>query len=476
MILELTGSRVLAPYLGTSLITWTSLIGIILGSLSLGYYFGGQISDKKANYQTFSYILLLSAIFISLTALIKEPFLNFLQTSFSDIRISTILATIFLFSPASIMMGMVSPYAVKLKMNNLAECGSTVGKLYAISTVGSIFGTFMAGFLLIPMFGNTKLLIIISISMILASVIAYSGKKKLQILVASMLVLQMGWTVTKEETLAASGIIDIDTQYSRVLIYNSVDRETGKATKLLTMGKTSHSAMFLEDDNLVFEYTKFYKLASHFKPDFKKSLIIGAGAYSFPKFYIQNYPNATLDVVEIDPQLTELAKANFRLKENPNLTIHHEDGRTFLNKNENKYDVIFLDAFGTFYSIPYQLTTLEVVEKIHNSLEEDGVVLMNIIGSIEGKNSEFIQAELKTYKQIFPQVYILPVNYPEDAQIAQNHIIVALKSTEKAQFENTDPQLNLYLKHRWQKEIPLDKPVLTDDHAPVDQYVLSLIK
>src|SRR5665648_670250 len=157
MIFELVGSRVLGPYFGTSIFVWTSLIGIILGSLSIGYYLGGKIADKKSSFKSLSLIIFLAAISIGLTVLIKDFWLFVLQNSFTDIRTSSVLASLGLFLPASVFLGMVSPYAVKLKIKNLDTSASTVGNLYAISTTGSIFGTFLAGFYLIPHFGTCLL-------------------------------------------------------------------------------------------------------------------------------------------------------------------------------------------------------------------------------------------------------------------------------------------------------------------------------
>ena len=171
MIFELVGSRVLGPYFGTSIFVWTSLIGIILGSLSLGYYLGGKIADKKPNFNSLSIIIFLAAVSIGLTIFIKDFLLIYLQIYFTDVRITSVFASLILFSPTSVLLGIVSPYAVKLKIENLNTSGSTVGNLYAISTAGSIIGTFLSGFYLIPQFGTNKLLIILSLTLIFISLL-----------------------------------------------------------------------------------------------------------------------------------------------------------------------------------------------------------------------------------------------------------------------------------------------------------------
>ena len=476
MIFELVGSRVLGPYFGTSIFVWTSLIGIILGSLSLGYYLGGKIADKKPSLKNLSLIIFLAAISISLTVLIKDSLLVILQNSFTDIRASSVLASLSLFLPASVFLGMVSPYAVKLKMNNLNTSASTVGNLYAISTTGSIVGTFLSGFYLIPHFGTNKLLIILSITLIIIS-LALSAKKDDRIKLSVFAIVIIGWfAIGKLNYIPPKiGFIDIDTTYNRIWIYDRIDLRTNRMVKMMGINNENHSSMFLDSDELVNEYTKYYHLAKHFNPNFKKTLMIGGAGYSYPKDFLHKYPEATIDVVEIDPKVTELAKKYFRLEESSRLTIYHEDGRVFLNKTQEKYDVIFGDAFSSHYSLPYQLTTKEAVQKKYNILNDDGIVILNLISAIEGEKGKFLRAEYTTYKSLFPQVYLFPVTYSGYGNMVQNIILVALKSEKDQTFNDSDPKLNEYLQHLWKKTVDADIPILTDDFAPVDYYINKTI-
>ncbi|MFA4833800.1 MAG: fused MFS/spermidine synthase [Patescibacteria group bacterium] len=476
MVFELVGSRVLGPYLGTSIFVWTSLIGIILGSLSLGYWLGGKIADKKSSLPGLSFLIFLAAIGIGFTILIKGPLLVFLQATVSDIKLGSILASLILFAPASVLLGMVSPYAVKLKIDNLKTSGRTVGNLYAISTVGSIAGTFLAGFYLIPEFGTTKLLILLSAALIIVSVFI-SLKQFLKIKFFVFLLFFFGWFLTDAASLALAknGFIDIDTGYNRIWIFNHQDAETNKPIRLMRINNESSSAMFIDSDELVYEYTKYYNLVKHFNPDFKTALMIGGAAYSYPKDYLKKYPEAAIDVVEIDPRLAELAKKYFNLKENQRLNIYHEDGRTYLNRTQKKYDVIFGDAFTSRYSLPYQLTTQETAQKKYDILNDDGVVILNIISAVEGEKGKFLRAEYATYKSVFPQIYLFPVRKPDDGQEVQNIILVALKSKTVPAWQDANNELNGYLQHLWKKEINLDLPILTDDYAPVDYYISKII-
>ncbi|MBT3539214.1 fused MFS/spermidine synthase [Candidatus Parcubacteria bacterium] len=476
MVFEIVGSRVLSPYIGNSVFVWTSLIGIILGSLSLGYWLGGKLSDKKANYKTLSWIIFISAILISVVTLVKEPTLIFLQQIIENFKLRSILSTITLFSLPSIFLGMVSPYAVKLKINSLETSGSTVGNLYAISTIGSIVGTFGAGFWLIPIFGTTKILLLLSIILALVSILLFTKKGVpaklyfLAIIISSLLI-----TNIVDAAKIANDFIDVDTQYSRIIIHNATDSTTKQRIKRMSIDGNASSAMFLENDDLVFEYTKYYDLAKHFNPDFKTSLLLGGAAFSYPKYYLREYPDASIDVVEIDPKVTKLAKEYFRLEEDSRLQIFHEDGRTFLNTTNKKYDVVFGDAFSSFYSLPYQLTTKEAVQKTYDVLNDNGVALVNIISAIEGDKGKFLRAEYATYKSIFPHVYIVPVANPGDAFHIQNIMLIALKGDVPPSFESEDSEINSRLDHVWKKEIPDDIPILTDEYAPVDYYIYQLM-
>lgn len=479
MVFELVGSRVLGPYFGTSIFVWTGLIGIIMGSLSIGYYLGGKIADKKPNFDSLSLIIFLAAISIGITIFIKDFLLIALQFYFGDIRIASVFASVILFFPASVLLGMVSPYAVKLKIENLNTSGSTVGNLYAISTAGSIIGTFLSGFYLIPRFGINTLLIILAITLVFISSVI-SIKKYIKTKLSIFTIFVIVWCATSgfdyiSEKKGFNDFIDINTAYNRIWIYNHTDLKTNKLIKIMGINNENHSAMFLDNDVLVNEYTKYYHLAKHFNPNFKKTLMFGGAGYSYPKDFLLKYPKETIDVVEIDPKVTELAKKYFKLKENSRLTIYHEDGRVYLNKTQEKYDVIFGDAFSSRYSLPYQLTTKEAIQREYDILNNDGVVVLNIISAIEGEKGEFLRAEYVTYKNIFPQVYLFPVREYNNGYETQNIILVALKSKKNQELTNTDPKLNEYLQHLWKKEIDIDMPILTDDYAPVDYYINKAI-
>ncbi len=481
MVFEIVGSRVMGPYFGASIFVWTSLIGVIMGSLSLGYWLGGQLSEKQSSFQFLSWMLLLAGFFIFLNAIGHDYVITRIIKYIADFRLKTLASAIVLFAPASIFLGMVLPYAIKLKIETIRTSGSIIGNLYALSTIGSIIGTFMAGFILVPAFGFNNILFALSGILVLIALADFTLVRKLLPLSISVVLcacVLFFWIRKHQEEL---DYIDTDTQYNRVLIYNTTDQVSGRPVKMLNVNDEQSSAMYLDkDDDLVFEVLKYYRLVEYFNPNFKTSLMIGGSGYAFPKDYLNRYPEATIDVVEIDPGLTELAKQHFNLPDDPRLTIFHEDGRTYLNKCDKKYDAVFMDAYKSMITIPYQLTTQEAVQHIFNMLNENGAVYANVISSLDNENNYFLRAEVATYMSIFPQVYLFPVQYPnptaEEKSKFQNFLLVGLKSEIIPEFVSSNDQINHYLSHFYEGNLKFEDEVLTDNFAPVEYYASKALQ
>jgi spermidine synthase len=405
---------------------------------------------------------------------LQDLVLAVLSTAKIGLEIKSLVAAVLLFAPASVLLGFVTPYAVKLKMSSLADSGKTVGRLYALSTVGSIAGTFLAGFFLIPFVGSAKTLYLIAASLIgLSILIVPFALNRLNIVILILFALGVSASELKFYLLRqTSDLHDIDTEYSRVQVFQTVDPDSQKPIRAIaTDPHYIQSAMFLDSDELVLKYAPYYHLIAHFKPDFQKTLLIGGAGYTFPLDYLRKYPNAEIEVVEIDPQMTEIARKFFKLKENPRLKITHEDGRIFLNNAESvQYDAVLMDAFGSLFSVPYHLTTLEAVRQIHRVLKDDGVIIFNLGGALEGNGSGFLKAELATYRAVFPKVYLFKVNSDHTNDHFQNLIIVAVKEKNSTPLTSDNPQFNNLLSHLYEKNINLDKSILTDDLAPVEYY------
>lgn len=471
MVYEINGSRILAPYIGTSTYVWTSLIGVILGALSVGYWIGGRTADRHPNVAVLASVIFAAGGLVSLTILIKDVVLAGIAAMPAGLEIRSFLGALFLFAPASVAFGFVLPYAAKLRLRDLEHAGGTVGRLYALSTVGSIVGTFATGFFLLPFIGSTRILYLVAAALFVVSFalvpFAFTRER------LGSLVLFALAAAASEATAAlqfrTNGVIDLDTEYSHIRIFESTD-ETGRRFRAIaTDPYTAQSAIYLESDDLVFRYTRFYHLVRHFKPDHRRTLMIGGAGYTFPREYLRTYPRSTIDVVEIDPGMTRIAREHFRLTDDPRMQIIHEDARTFLNAYYGeKYDAIFMDAFGSLFTVPYHLTTIEAVRKMREALADDGVVIFNIGSSLSGDGSPFLRAELATYRAMFPYVQVFKVR-PENAdETLQNLIIVATKT--EPLMEPRDAEVAELLSRRYTIPIHLDLPVLTDELAPVEYY------
>ena len=158
------------------------------------------------------------------------------------------------------------------------------------------------------------------------------------------------------------------------------------------------------------------------------------------------------------------------------MKIFHEDGRTFLNRSDKKYDVIFGDTFKSLYTLPWHLTTEEAARKTYEMLNDGGCVILNIISSLDGNASAFLRAELATYRQVFPYVYVFAVMDPEDRHMVQSTILAAVKSSGEPAWLDEDPELAGYLTHEVSGQLAADLPVLTDEFAPVDYYMNKAMK
>lgn len=475
MILELIGSRLLAPFLGTSIFVWTALIGIILGALSLGYYLGGRLSAKNSNLDRLTLILFFAGVSIFLISIFKNEILGI--ATLIGVKWGSVLASAFLFGAPSVLLGMVSPYSVRLKINNLESAGGVAGNLYALSTIGSIFGTFLAGFYLIPLFGSTQIIFGLSLTLLLISLL---GQKKLLKIIILFIVF-ITWLFF--QFLPNKYVYETDSAYNHIIVRDVFDQLTSRDIRILYLATETQSIIYKNSDQLFSVYHQLYALDDLFKSKIEKALTLGGGAYVAPLNFLKRYPQAEMDVVEIDPKVTQTAIDYFGLKPDPRLNIIHQDGRIFLNQNQKQYDVIYGDAFASYYSIPFQLTTTQAIKKIYNTLNSDGILILNVISSLEGKGSLFFQAEYLTLKQIFPQVYIFPTHFYRNFGLDnhQNLILIATKSekrlTKQELMAKADADQKKLLDHFWDQEPKIDAKakILTDEFAPVDNYIAQLI-
>ena len=479
MILEMTGSRMVAPFFGTSLIVWTALIGIIMTSLCIGNWLGGSWADKRPEARLLGRILIFAAIIIAITAFMSNHILTFLQRLNLNLYKASIFAALLIFAPASILLGMVSPFVARLAMFNVDSSGAIVGRLSALNSAGSILGTFLGGFVLISLFPSGIIMMLLASVIALLSVLVYTGA---WLRIFSLLIFTLiTWEIFFAQNFGIPSTpvgVQIDTAYNHLSIVESVDTRNGRRVRVLVTNPDSAQSLMYTDHpaELVSEYTEFYDLAFHYKPDTKRVLMLGGGGYSVPKFLLEYRKGVSIDVVELDPGVTQAAREYFALKDDPDMRIFHEDARTFLNREHDKYDAIFMDVFTSAIVIPFQMTTVETAARLRELLNPDGVLIVNIISSVYGPKSGVFHGIYKAFSTAFTTKMIFPVNAPEKkyAYALQNIILVMMGDTASSISPTPDARYAKLLANQWLEPFTPDPsvPAFTDSFAPVERYAL----
>lgn len=476
MLLELVASRVLSPYFGNSNLVWTVVIGIILLSSSIGNFLGGKIADKENKERNLKIILLCICASILFTAIIQRDSVEILSVLIKSNTIGSIITTILLFFIPSLCMGFISPIVLKLKLENIDIAGRTAGRLNAIATIGGITGTFIGGFLLIPNIVSSYILyMLVIILALLVPIVDLKFKSWTNIvvsvlLITSIILLSINISTNEKNSQKVlngdtSCIVSYDTEYGHVNIYNKYDGID--QIRILQIDNGYESATFTDNNrkyDLVYDYAKYYDLMFSSDIEINSTLMIGGAGYSYPKYFISNHLDKSMDVVEIDQQITNIAKQYFYLdtlikdydlKNSKRLNLITEDGRVFLNKNQKKYDVILNDAFAGEIP-PATLTTIEAISHIKNSLTSGGIYMTNIISSLEGNDSKFLRAEVNTLNKLFKYVSIIPCKTFNETSMIQNIMVIA---------SDTD----MHLDSTYLLKISSNEIILTDDYCPVEQ-------
>ena len=467
MVLELVAARVLSPYVGSSNLIWTSIIGIMLVFMSLGYWAGGKIADKKHDINDLSQFILISAITTSIIPILETIIVNNLAQVIEQLIIVAIISAIFIFGIPSFMLATASPIAVKLKKKEEKKVGSVSGKISSLSTIGSIFGTFFAGFVLIPNVGVSNIIIGSSILLLMLSILIHQKKDKkyvISMIIVTLVIILLCLTGKNLFKIAHLDVIkDEDSEYSRIWV-KDIKVADNVSYKTLQVDTELESYMNEQTGEMGAKYLGYYDLFEYYNKNAKDALLIGGAAYTYPKHYLKRYDDKKIDVVEIDPKMTQIAEEEFDLDvNNPNLGIYHQDGRSYLNYSKNKYDVIMIDAF-TGRNVPFELTTYEAMCNAKRMLNEGGIVMTNVISSLEGKDSKFIKHEYATYKKVFDDVKLFMVNTQDKNQV-QNLILIGIKG--ESNIDKSKEEKYQVLLETEVKDFESDSQISTDDFAPI---------
>ncbi|QQS44378.1 fused MFS/spermidine synthase [Candidatus Roizmanbacteria bacterium] len=472
MILELIGTRMIAPYFGSSLHVWTAMIGTILGCLSIGYFIGGRIADKKASYEQLGFVLLLNAFACLFLVFTARYILIFLANTIAFTSLGALIATFLLFSIPSILFGVVSPYAAKLQLNSLKSSGRTVGNLYALGTIGSITGTFLAGYYLLSVMGSFQLIFLISVALMINAAVLLKKNYRALIGMSIISTFYFGFlSPTKYYQIPYdTHVMAVEhTPYSDYFILQYEDN--GDIFRMLMTdfaGVQSKHKMGHRDE-LAAAYSRFFTLPACYNLN-SRVLLIGGGAFTYPNYYSSQFPDGEMDAVEIDPALTSIAREYFELAaDTEQVRIINEDGRVYLNRNTKKYDTILVDAYANSIP-PFQLTTKEAIEKMYDSLEKNGLLIMNVLSVIDDKKPTLVDVEMKTVQEVFGNITVYQVMKDKDFEETQGFILVAEKGDVRLQntcLVTNQGLLNNILHYRPKGQTP----IFTDSYAPVESVI-----
>ncbi len=480
MILELVAGRIVAPYVGVSLYTWTSIIGIVLAGISLGNYLGGRLADRWASLNFLGGIFLLAGV--SCLGVLAADWLGTAVLNSSSIILNILLMTTILFFLPCVILGTVSPVVAKLAVLDLAKTGSTVGKIYAAGTVGSIVGTFATGFVLISWFGTYP--IVWGVALVLLAIgLTFIWGHRWPLLLAALTVFGGGSALVFQQDWL-QGPCTRETNYFCIKVREQ--EEQGEVVRVLVLDRLVHSYTSLDNpEKLVYGYEKMYAEVTAYlaeQHDPLRTLFIGGGGYTFPRYMEAVYPTSRNDVIEIDPGVTQIAYEYLGLDPNTGIKSYNEDARMFLAQEPDQtYHLIMGDAFNDF-SVPYHLTTREFNDQVQQWLAPDGYYVVNII---DGSRGDFLRAYTHTLRQTFDHVYLAPTIEGWRESPRSTFVLVAgdtpLDFTTLSFIDAGDG--SALLARRILPQVRVDEILaegetilLTDQYAPVDQLLAPVVR
>jgi len=500
MVMELVASRILAPHIGVSLYTWTSIIGVILTGIAIGNFCGGKIADKYPSPLVLVVLLfvggLLTVAILPVTLIVTygDLFGNL------PVMLNFTLTTSFIFFVPALILSMVSPVVIKLTLADLGETGGVVGTIYAFSTAGSILGTFMTGFYFILWFGTRTIIWLIAAILILTAIITmllwrpttkdFSLKSIVKWPLTIIMVLTYIFLFQYRESWQE--YYTAESNYFSIRVMSTAKNDQNVLALYLDNFDQSY-VIPDRPDILVYEYLNVFKeIVSYLareNPNLRM-LHLGGGGYCFPRYMEAIYPESNNEVVEIDPAVTKVAHLFFGLSQNTSVKTYNQDARSFLikRKHKQKYDIIIGDVFND-YTTPYHLSTLEFKRLVKSHLAKDGIYLLNVN---DYEYSQYTPSFVHTLRQVFDHVYLFNVDEKwekkDDGSLvitSTDRIIAATDRTIDlsdymrfvtidGEVEPTGYPLN---ENDLQKYLSQRKPLLlTDDYAPTDILLAPIFK
>ena len=471
MTLELVAGRLVAPFIGVSLYTWTGIIGACLTGMSFGSLFGGWLADRGEPNRWLSRLFLTGAALVA-ALLMFQPLIRLTAKAVMALNLSPLVGifalSMLLFGIPCFFMAAISPLVYKLALPDRSRVGRTVGRLSASGIAGSIVGTYATGFWLIPSFGTQAIVLGVTAMMGLLGAYTLTWSISRRTITAAVLV-AAPWLVTAAAPVLAQNVCKEESAYYCIRVVTE-EREGLGPVKLMRLDYLVHSGIRLEKpDKLWYEYEQVaaWILANRQQPA-AQTLFLGGGGYVLPHWVERHYPEAGIDVVEIDPAVTRVALTEL-VPEAKRIRSYNQDARMALMElpPEQKYDVIFGDVFNDL-SVPYHLTTLEFARLVRQRLNEDGLYVLNIID--QKQEGRFLGAMTRTLEEVFPYVYALPGSGNKGGRGPQ--LVVA--SFEEIPWLTWEQHESTPTFDVLPMAVKGEYPVLTDNYVPTDQLLLPI--
>ena len=373
---EIAGARLLAPWFGASTIVWANTIATVLVALSVGYWFGGRLADRDPTLRGLSKVVIVGAVLLAAVPFVAGPFLRISVEALDRVQagafVGSLVAVLVLLAVPVLVLGTVAPYAVRLCVRSVGEAGEVAGRLYAVSTVGSLVGVFLSALLFIPVVGTRRTFLAFALALAL---VALPGLARVAVAVpaaiALLLVLPVG-TIKPAEGATVIWEEETEYQYARAVQYPD-----GERLLELNEGQAVHST-YRPGDWLTGNYwdeALVLPFASRPRPP-ASIAVLGNAAGTVARSYAHFFPQTRVDGVEIDGALTKVGQEKFGLA-GPNLHLHTADARPFLRSSDRRWDAILIDAYRQPY-IPFYLVTEEFFALVRDRLNPGGVVMVNV--------------------------------------------------------------------------------------------------
>ena len=496
MAFEMLGSRYLNPYFGSSIYTWAALITVVMIALSIGYFAGGVLADKFPTPVLLGILILIGSMWLGFIPLFNEVALDMVFATVEDIRYASLIGALVILLLPLTLLGIYSPYAIRLILSETGSSGTVSGRIYGVSTIGSVFGTLVTTFYLIPTIGTKMITFSLSALGVVSglSLIVLGMKNNEKYFKKSMILSKTVFLVygvlflfgingavagslsLEQIKSLPNGMVEhVESEYNDIFISKTGRNAFGGIDKV-TMAFRRHGAGYTESIRdltneyaLPVKYTQVMTVGLAYQPEPTNIIMLGLGGASTTKYIHKYFPDAVIKVVELDNEVINMSKKYFGVEESERYQLVNSDARVYLRKNKSMYDIIMIDAFRGGY-IPFHLLTTEFYKLVEQRMTKKSILVINLHGG-----SKLFDSSVNTLNSVFTNVDTFTSN-------GMGNVIIVAHNHEMGDFTLNLNAKKLQLEKQFyydiQKLLKTKKdikensiaPIFTDDFAPANVY------